>query len=129
MLLKAAERRRIRLSVVEWPGGEPKVLSLPASPKTIRGLVTAGVRVPLDGISTKHLPKLAALPWGSRVTLRSDKETIALITGPAKLGTRWYLPVIGPARSKATDTAQNLKKEAERIRKRFVFSSPVSAAR
>jgi hypothetical protein len=121
LLLKTAGRRKIRLSVVEWPGGEPKTISLPASPTAIRDLVPTGVRIPLDGISTKDLPKLGSLPWGSRVTLRSDEGSITVISGPAKLGTRWYLPVIGPARSKATDRAQNLKKTAERIRKQFAI--------
>jgi hypothetical protein len=92
LLLKAANRRRIRLSVVEWPGGEPKTISLRASQRAIRELVPAGVRIPLDGISNKDMPKLASLPWGSRVTLCSDKGSIAVISGPAKLGTYWYLP-------------------------------------
>jgi Transposase len=65
-----------------------------------KGLVPNSVRIPLDGISAKDLPELASLPWGSRVTLRSDKGSMAVISGPAKLGTRWYLPVI--ARSQAT---------------------------
>jgi hypothetical protein len=84
-------------------------------------LVPAGVRIPLDGISNKDLPKLASLPWGSRVTLCSDEASTAVISGPAKLGAHWYLPVIGPARIKATDTARKLKKTAERVRKQFVI--------
>jgi hypothetical protein len=119
LLLNAADRRQIRLSVAEWPGGEPKTISLSVSPRVIKSLVPNSVRIPLDGISAKDLPKLASLPWGSRVTLRSDKGSMAVISGPAKLGTRWYLPVI--ARSQATDMARKLKKTAERIRKQFVI--------
>jgi hypothetical protein len=75
------------------------------------------MRVPLDQVSAKDVFKFAALPWGSRVTMRSDGGSVAVIAGPAELAKERYLPIIGPRLSKETDTAASLKHEAIRLRK------------
>jgi hypothetical protein len=117
LLVKSASRKGTPLSVVEWPGEEPKTAKLAVLEKVMKNILRGGTRVPLDGLSRKDIHKFAALPWCSRVQLRSEEGDIAIITGPAQLGTHWYLPVIGPGRSKESDTTESLKKEAVRLRK------------
>jgi hypothetical protein len=58
LLLKAADRRRVRLSVVEWPGGEPKTISLPASPRAIRAWCVAVFAFRLMGFPAKTYQNL-----------------------------------------------------------------------
>lgn len=98
-------------------GEEPRTVKLAVSESVVNNVLRDGGRVPLDGLSLKDLHKLAALPWGSRVGLCSDDRDIAIVSGPAQLGTHWYLPVLNPDRSKETDTIESLKKEAARLRK------------
>jgi hypothetical protein len=117
LLVNSASRKGIPLSVAEWPGEEPTTVKLEVSEDVVNKVLRGGNRVPLDELSLKDLHKLAALPWGSRVGLCSDDGTIAIVSGPAQLGAHWYLPVIGPPRSKETDTIDRLKQEAERLRK------------
>lgn len=117
LLVNSAARKGIPLSVVEWPGEEPRTVKLAVPESVVNTVLRGGNRVPLDGLSLKDLHGLAALPWGSRVGLCSDDRDIAIVSGPAQLGPHWYLPVLGPDRSKETDTIESLKKEAARKRK------------
>jgi hypothetical protein len=99
LLVNSASRKGIPLSVAEWPGEEPRTVELAVSESVVNNVLRDGGRVPLDGLSLKDLHKLAALPWGSRVGLCSDDRDIAIVSGPAQLGTHWYLPVLNPDRS------------------------------
>jgi hypothetical protein len=103
--------------VVEWPGEEPKTVEVSVSGKAVKNILHGGNRVLLDGLSRENIHKFAALPWGSRVGLHSQDADVAIVSGPAQLTKNWYLPVIGPDRSKETDTVESLKKEAFRLRK------------
>jgi hypothetical protein len=59
--------------------------------------------VELDDVYETERQLRAALPWCSRVGLRSSSGVAAIICGPAKLAADWYLPVIGPkVRSRTT---------------------------
>jgi hypothetical protein len=117
LLVKLASRKGTPLSVVEWPGEEPKTVKLAASENVVKNILHGGSRVPLDGLRRKEIYKHAALPWCSRVRLHSENGDIAIVTGPAQLRTHWFLPVIGPDRRKETHTTESLKKEALRLRK------------
>jgi hypothetical protein len=72
-----------------------------------------------------HLPKLSqpdrlkftALPWCSRLKLFSDESSVAIVSGPAKIGREWFLPILGPKISKETDTLASLQKTAARLRR------------
>jgi hypothetical protein len=103
--------------VVEWPGGEPKTFKLEVPESVLKSVLRGGNRIPLNALSRKNIHKFAALPWGSRVGLHSEDADVAIVSGPAQLATHWYLTVIGPTRSKKTDTIESLKKEALRLRK------------
>jgi hypothetical protein len=116
LLVKAATQGNVPLNVVEWPGEEPKTAKLNVSDKILKEVLAGGNRVSLAEQSQTTLKQMAGLPWCSRVELRSD-ITIAIISGPAKLASQWYMPVIGPKYSDETDTVETLKNAADRLRK------------
>ena len=117
LLIKAARRSGLALSVMEWPGGDPQTISLTVSDMVLKEVLCGRNRVPLAGSSGGRIRKLSALPWCSRVGLHSSGRDIAIISGPAHLAADWYLPVIGPEVSGPTDTCDSIRKEAERLRK------------
>jgi hypothetical protein len=117
LLVKIARRRGTILKVVEWPGGNPETIGLTVSDKVVKDVLRGRNRVPLAGSSRARISKVTALPWCSRVGLHSSGGDIAMISGPAQLAADWYLPVIGPAASRPTDTCDSIRREAERLRK------------
>jgi hypothetical protein len=117
LLVKAAARKGIPLTVVEWPGEEPKVVTLAVPDKIVRYVLRNGSRIPIDKVRGKNLQQFIALPWCSRLTLNSGEVSIAVVSGPAQLAGAWYLPVIGPEISKLTDNVDRLKDLAVRLRK------------
>jgi hypothetical protein len=116
LLVKAARRYGLPLTVVEWPGGEPETVELTVADKVVRNVLRGHRRVPLGGLRPEKIRNLAALPWCSHVRLRSGNGDAAVICGPAQLAADWFLPVIGPEVSKPTDTIESLRKEAEMLR-------------
>lgn len=116
LLHKTATRKRMLVKVVEWPGGEPEAVRLAVSSKTIQGALRGANRISLEGASVKTLRQLVSLPWCSRVDLRSGDTALGIVSGPARLATGWYLPVIGAETSKKTDTVRSLKAKANRLR-------------
>ncbi|MEI8259167.1 MAG: hypothetical protein WCJ30_26155, partial [Deltaproteobacteria bacterium] len=90
LLLKEARRRKVALTVSEWPGGQPRrVIANFALSAAAAALGTAlSVPTPSD-----MEPSVAvALPWGSYAMIDSPHGPIPLILGPAihKNG-RWAL--------------------------------------
>jgi hypothetical protein len=69
------------MEIVEWPGGEPKQIEADVSPATFKSLERGRTSIPLE--MGNHRVEYAALPWGSIVTVRSDGETMQMISGPA----------------------------------------------
>jgi Protein of unknown function, DUF488 len=116
LLLKRARARGVSLMVVEWPGGEPTIVSVPVTGKTLRSILNGGNRVPLDLAPKSLRTRLRSLPWASRVSLRSADASLGIVAGPAQLGTDWYLPVIGPETSAETDSVRSLASVARRLR-------------
>ncbi len=99
LVLKAASRRKLPTKVVEWPGGEPRPVSLgielsqEAFDKVRRGSTTS---VPLQ--NPVQLAAMAGLPWCSLVAVRPNIDDSAppllLLSGPARYKKGgWYLPI------------------------------------
>jgi hypothetical protein len=117
LLLKAAHRKGVRLTIAEWPGGEPRIDKLRISPQEVKKVLRGASRVRLPKLSLKDKRTFAQLPWCSRLKLFSDESSIAIVSGPAKIGHDWFLPILGPEISKETDTLASLQKTASRIRR------------
>ena len=117
LLLKAAHRRGIRLTVAEWPGGEPTTAELRTSPQIVKKVLRGATRVALPKLSLKDRRNFMALPWCSRLKLLSDKRSIAIVSGPAKIGREWFLPILGPEISREKDTLGSLQKTASHLRR------------
>ena len=117
LLLNVAHRKGVQLTVAEWPGGEPRTTELHTSPQTVKNILRGATRVPLPNLGLKDRREFAALPWCSRLKLSSDERSVAVVSGPAKMGREWFLPVVGPERSRETDTLASLQKTASRLRR------------
>ena len=122
LLLKAARRNGRRLSVVEWPGGEPQTADLQVSDKVIGDMLRGATRVPLAG---EEFVRSASSPL-----YRGGQGFVPPIRAPGP-GNRFragavgcrLVPtcVIGPD-VKATDTVESLQLEAARVRKGLGYS-------
>jgi hypothetical protein len=107
LLVQAAERQRTPLVVVEWPGGEPETLVLPATPPQLLGAARNEIgRIPIPG-SMSHAAAVT-VPWGSAALLRHQQHQAFALVGPARFGTHGaYLPVFH-----ADSCEQTLRAEA-----------------
>jgi len=117
LLLNAAHRKGVQLTVAEWPGGEPRTTELRTSPQIVKNILKGATRVPLPKLSLKNRHKFAALPWCSRLKLSSDESSVAIVSGPAKIGREWFLPVVGPEIRRETDTLASIQKTASHLRR------------
>jgi hypothetical protein len=68
LVLKAAKQRGIRVEIVEWPGGEPKQISLAVTPRDLAAVRKGRVTIPLG--KQIDLAELAGLVPCSIATLR-----------------------------------------------------------
>jgi hypothetical protein len=123
LLHKVAGRKPIPLTVIEWPGGEPETVQLAVSEKVLKSVVRGSNRIPLNDLSPGPLRKLMALPWCSRVDLRSGDRSLGIISGPPHVAAGWYLPVIGTESSREIDTVQSLQVEATQLRKSLGYAA------
>jgi hypothetical protein len=117
LLLKAARRKGIQHTVAEWPGGEPRTTELRTSPQVVNTILRGATRVPLPKLGRKDGQKITALPWCSQLKLYSGESSVAIVSGPAKIGREWFLPVLGPEISRETNTLANLQKRASDLRR------------
>jgi hypothetical protein len=122
LLLKAAHRKGVRLTVAEWPGGEPRTVELRTSRQEVKKVLRGATRVTLPKLSLKDKRNYMALPWCSRLKLSSDESSVAIVSGPAKIGREWFLPILGPEISRKTDTLASLGKAASRLRRSRGYS-------
>jgi hypothetical protein len=64
-------------------------------------------------LSSQTLPRdLVGLPWGSIVDVVSGKESIPIISGPAKFHNGWTLPILG--KREANTPAAQLHRASEK---------------
>jgi hypothetical protein len=97
LLLKAAHHKGVRLTVAEWPGGEPRTAKFRTSPHVVKKVLSGASRLPLAKLSRKDRLKFNALPWCSRLRLFSDESNLAIVSsGPPKIDREWFLPILGP---------------------------------
>lgn len=92
LLLETAARDGRRITVVEWPGGEPGDFTFELSGE--QGRAAAKRRfIPLP--EPVDLARVGAIPWASRAAFRTPGTAFARLVGPAarQAGT-WALPVL-----------------------------------
>ena len=123
LLLKAAHRKGVRLTVAEWPGGEPTTAELRTSHQVVEKVRSGATRVPLPKLSQRDTLKFTALPWCSRLKLFSDESSLAIVSGPAKIGREWFLPILGPEISREKDTLGSLQKTASHLRRSHGYTT------
>ncbi|HOU89965.1 MAG TPA: hypothetical protein PLU22_02915 [Polyangiaceae bacterium] len=92
LLLRAAERRRVPLTVVEWPGGEPVVREVQCDDAALAGVLRGKVHLDLpNGIS---LTEAAAFPLGTQLHLEGPTASCAVVVGPAVFRAgKWQIPL------------------------------------
>jgi hypothetical protein len=91
LLLKDATRMGRRISVTEWPGGKPIRTSVHVTEAVYKRVCGKIWNIRL---SNQTVPRdLVGLPWGSIVDVVSGKESIPIISGPAKFQKGWLLPI------------------------------------
>ena len=119
-LRETARRQNVRVSVSEWPGGEPAQRNFPElhiKPELLRDLRRGRSRIPL----TRGLPNIEwlSLPWGSVVKLMSKDDQQFVTLGPAAYShNRWSLPVfLFPVEPE--DTSGSLSKDAKKFRRQW----------
>ena len=88
LVKKAASRRSVAVTVIEWPGGAPAadVLELQVPASVLRGIRSgkSSFKVP----DSLPLAAAATLPWGTKALLRAGHDQIALLLGPAQFTLR-----------------------------------------
>jgi len=115
LLLKTAVKRNVSLTIVEWPGGEPKSVSIEISDLEAKKLM-AGVRNLILGVRQPSVD-LLRLPWGSIVRFRTSNLSFrALADPPVYRGGKWLLPLPFGLASKHVDV-QTLRKQTVRGRR------------
>lgn len=91
LLLKDAERTGHQIRIAEWPGGTPIRSRVRVTTAIYDGINAGKVNVRL---SNRSLPRdLVGLPWGSIVDVFAGKESLPIISGPAKFQNGWILPI------------------------------------
>jgi hypothetical protein len=119
LLLAAAKRRSFSLRVVEWPGGKPIELDLQLSAKEWKSIRSGRRTIPLD--EPVPLEQIAAIPWGSIVTLWHNEDWCPVFVGPARYEQQGVLPIIG-CPEEPTELP-DLRCQANRIRQYFGVES------
>ena len=92
LLLKAAARRNVSLTIAEWPGGRPQSRVLETRDLQVERAKNGARNVFLG----KGQPSvdLLALPWRSLVHLKSPGASVRAIADPAVYrGGKWLLPI------------------------------------
>ena len=119
LVLEAAGKRGLAVEIVEWPGGEPQSIALPielgVTPQIFAAVGRGRKTVPLG--KGQDLAHYAGMPWCSIATLRSQRDSLRRIVGPAlRQPDQWVLPILpGP-----TDPSASLveyEAQADKLRR------------
>jgi hypothetical protein len=87
LLLKAAGRRDTRITVAEWPGGEPREAKLKRSSAEARK-IRKTTTIPIGRLLPD--PDLLGLAWGSLVHIRAAEDSASYFVGPPRFsGGTW----------------------------------------
>lgn len=92
LLLKRASGRGVPLSIEEWPGGNPKTITLSRDASEVNRLRHGRKRIPLE--SPEINAHYAGLPWGTIARIASGAgEVLAVVDSARYHNGAWYLPV------------------------------------
>lgn len=92
LLLKAARKAEVPLHLIEWPGDQPQLRELRVEPGIFRAVSKGRARLPLGELT--QLARWSGLPHGSPITLKCEKQTATILSGPAFYRSgQWFLPV------------------------------------
>lgn len=93
ILIREARKRDLDLSVVEWPGDEPRIWIKDVSPEMFDSVAKGRATLPLDWQRVSHM--LSGLPFGSILTLKSRGRELHRLACPGmyKSGT-WTIPFL-----------------------------------
>jgi hypothetical protein len=80
LVLEEARRRKLAIGIGEWPGGEPRNVSVKVTRKNYTKLASGGASLK----TSMSVADAAGLPWGSRVTMANGGDTFDFIAGPGK---------------------------------------------
>jgi hypothetical protein len=93
LVLEAVQKRGTPIEIVEWPGGEPRRVSLEVSPSIFRAVRGGRRSIPLG--DEPNLTELAGLPWCSVLSLRQGERQLHRVVGPAlHQTTGWVVPIL-----------------------------------
>lgn len=117
LLLQEAQRRKMRLKVIEWPGGDPEHFEFRVSPKVFDVLQKGAVSLSLGTRASR--PVFGGMAWYSPVTIHSKKGSLRVLSGPAEYSRGgWQMPFWEIFTSPTTPISI-CKQEAGRIRDSF----------
>ncbi|HEY3815854.1 MAG TPA: hypothetical protein VGL81_01725 [Polyangiaceae bacterium] len=92
-LVVRAARARGGVTIVEWPGGEPRALAVEVGPAAFRKVARGAKTMPVP--AGMNMGEAAALPWGSKIVLRSAGEETAVLVGPTRFDAHGaHLPIL-----------------------------------
>lgn len=98
LTILAAKKRKISLTIAEWPGDEPSkkpLLTIQITKAFFNKLSTEHgfSGIPID---TKIAEQCYALPWGTLVYVQEGEKRAFVGTGPSMIRAgKWFLPVVG----------------------------------
>jgi len=127
LLVNEARKRRVALSVSEWPGGTPR--------RVVASFPSTAARASLDDrVSSVLMPKAmspavgVSLPWGSYTTVSGREGDVPLVLGPAihRQG-KWALPLFWHA-SDGSLTERQVQREIVAYRQRGGYEARFSPA-
>jgi hypothetical protein len=115
LALEAAEKRKLPIEIIEWPGGEPEQADLDVTPGIFKALERGRVTIPAG--KSPDLSRFGGLAWGSVITVRSGSQKMRVISGPA-LHQRgdWLLPVFWSFNDSDTEQSE-IEGQAAKLRR------------
>ena len=120
LLLKEAKKRKVKVEVIEWPGGEPRHIDMVLSAREFKAV--AACRQTLQLAEYPEIAELAGLPWMSSASFRCGEEEIYRLVGPACYGAKgWVLPItVG---SKKEQPLSEYQEVVKKFRKLFGYNA------
>ena len=80
--MKYAKQRRVRVQVIEWPGGEPDTLKIDMLPATLRKIERGALKsIPIPVVDT--VSTATVLSWGAIATVQAGTGRTKVLIGPA----------------------------------------------
>src|SRR5205807_909916 len=79
LLLGAARSAKRPVEVVEWPGGDPAILSWKQDSETLKAMKAGRSRLPVE--QTIDLARFGGLAWGTILQLATTEGKIRALTG------------------------------------------------